>query len=142
MEAEVGARFPPTLDAGARADLAAHWLPGRLLAFEDLERFAPGFEASFGVTWLAATPRAETGRALMAGVATRDRYLGYAASPRGSPLLWLLVAQDRDGESRAALARRLRHLSFHGGEALPGLVQGLVRLPDFSREASTFPSKN
>ena len=81
--AEVFARFLPTLGAGPRAELAAQWLPGRLLSFEDLERIAPGFEASFDSSWLAAAPRAGAGRAMMSGLATRDRFLGYAAACRG-----------------------------------------------------------
>ena len=92
--AEVFARLLPPLGAGPRAELTAQWLPGRLLSFEDLERIAPGFEASFGSSWLATTPRAEAGRAMMAGLATDDRYLGYAAPAAGDPpFLWLLVVK-------------------------------------------------
>jgi len=138
--AEVFARFLPTLGAGPRAELTAQWLPGRLLSFEDLERIAPGFEVSFGSSWLAATPRAEAGRAMMAGLATGDRYLGYAAPAAGeAPFLWLLVIEGEKAGLEVLSHGDYATYLFRGGEELPGLVQGLVRLPEFSREALYLP---
>jgi hypothetical protein len=138
--AEVLARFLPTLAAGPRADLAAQWLPGRLLSIENLERIAPGFEVSFFASWLAASPRAETGRTLMAGLAPGDRFLGYAAPAEGeAPPLWLLAF--RGGTASLELLSHGDYATylFHRGEELPGFVQGLVRLPEFSREALYLP---
>lgn len=137
---EVVARFLPNLAAGSRAALAARWLPGRLLSFAEIERIAPGFEASFISSWLASTPRAEAGRGFMDGVEAGDRHLAYAAPPEGAaPFLWLLA---RRGET--SILELLSHgdyatYLFHSGDDLPGLIQGLVRLPDFSREALYLP---
>jgi hypothetical protein len=134
------AEFLPSLDPSLRAALAQQWLPGRLQSFEQLECAAPGFAATFAASWLAATPRADSGRSLMAGCAPRDRFLAYSR-PAGVeiPSLWLLV---RPGS--AASLELLSHgdyatYLFKDGEELPGLVEGLVRLPDFSREALYLP---
>jgi len=132
--AAVFARLLPTLDAGPRAELAAQWLPGRLLSFEELERIAAGFEVSFGSSWLAATPRAEAGSAMMAGLATGDRYLGYAAPAEGeAPFLWLLVTKGETASLEVLSHGDYATYLFRGGDELPDLVQGLVRLPEFSR---------
>ncbi|HEY5998615.1 MAG TPA: hypothetical protein VI078_04845, partial [bacterium] len=130
----------PTLGAAARAALADQWLPGRALSFEALEALAPGFAAAFGASWLAACPRSAEGAALMEGVSPADRFLGYADAAAGAePFVWLLV--------RRAEAWSLELLShgdyatylFKGGGELPGLVEGLIRLPEFSREALYLP---
>ena len=134
------ASFLPTLSAGPRADLASQWLPGRLLSFEDLERIAPGFEASFLSSWLAATARAESGRALMAGLAPSDRFLGYAPPAEGEPpYLWLLVLRVETASLELLSHGDYATYLFHNGTEVPGLVQGLVRLPEFSREALYLP---
>lgn len=137
---EVFGRFLPTLAASPRIDLAGQWLPGRLLSFEDLERIAPGFEVSFRSSWLAATPRAESGRSLMVGLAARDRFLGYAP-PAGSetPFLWLLVLRGETASLELLSHGDYATYLFQRGEEVPGLVQGLVRLPEFSREALYLP---
>jgi len=138
--AESLARFLPTLAAGPRADLASQWLPGRLLSLEELERIAPGFEVSFVSSWLAATPRAESGRALMAGLPPADRFLGYAPPAEGeAPPLWLLVLRGETASLELLSHGDYATYLFHKGEELPGLVQGLVRLPEFSREALYLP---
>jgi hypothetical protein len=135
--AEVAASHLPTLAAGPRAALAAQWLPGRLLSFEDLERIAAGFEGAFRSSWLAACPRAASGAALMEGLGPRDRHLGYhvVAGESESPLLWLLAR--RGGVASLELLSHGDYATylFRDDGALPGLVEGLVRLPDFSREA-------
>ena len=134
------ARLLPTLDAGSRAELATCWLPGRLLNFENLERIAPGFEASFSSSWLATTPRAKAGRALMSGLATGDRYLGYAAPAEAeAPFLWLLVIRGETASLEVLSHGDYATYLFRGREELPDLVQGLVRLPEFSREALYLP---
>jgi len=138
--AEVFARLLPTLAASSRAELARQWLPGRLLSFEDLERVAPGFEASFDPSWLATTPRAENGRAMMDGLASRDRFLGYAAPAADeAPFLWLLVLKGGEASLEVLSHGDYATYLLRGGDELPGLVQGLVRLPEFSREALYLP---
>lgn len=127
----------PTLAAGPRAALATEWLPGRLLSFEQLERLAPGFEAGFRQSWLAGLPRAASGAELMTGVAPGARYLGYAAptAEGQEPDLWLLV-QRGDSASLEFLSHGdYATYQFRAGPELPALVEGLVRLPEFSREA-------
>lgn len=134
------ARHLPTLAPAVRAELGSQWLPGRMLSFAALERMAPGFEAAFLASWLASCPRADEGRKLMEGIAISDRYLGFAVAGEGEePILWLLV--------RCANAWSLELLShgdyatylFAGGDELPRLVSGIIRLPDFSREALYLP---
>lgn len=134
------ARHLPTLVPAARADLGSQWLPGRVLSFAAIERMAPGFEAAFLASWLTACPRNDEGRKLMQGIAPSDRHLGYAtAGEEEEPMLWLLV--------RGADAWSLELLShgdcatylFAGSEELPGLISGIIRLPEFSREALYLP---
>ena len=138
--AEVTERFLPTLAAGSRAGLAAEWLPGRLLSFEQLERIAPGFEASFRGAWLAATPRAASGAALMEGLAPADRRLGYAAPAAGEdPPLWLLACRGETSSLELLSHGDYATYLFRSGSELAGLVEGLVRLPEFSREALYLP---
>jgi hypothetical protein len=130
----------PSLAAGARATLQALWLPGRLLSFDELERAAPGFTESFDASWLTASPRAESGRALMSGLAAGDKVLGYAAPAAGdSPTLWLLAV--RGGTASLELLSQGDYATylFNSKEDIPHLVQGLVRLPEFSREALYLP---
>ena len=130
----------PTLGAAARASLSSRWLPGRVLSIAALEALAPGFAAAFASSWLAACPRAAEGAKLMEGVDPADRFLGYAPpAGSGEAFLWLLV--------RAGDAWSLELLShgdyatyrFTGGDELQRLVEGLVRLPEFSREALYLP---
>ena len=138
--ADVVERFLPTLAAGSRAGLAGEWLPGRLLSFEQLERIAPGFEASFRGAWLAATPRAGSGGALMEGLAPADRRLGYAAPAAGEdPSLWLLACRGETSSLELLSHEDYATYLFRSGAELPGLVEGLVRLPEFSREALYLP---
>lgn len=134
------ARHLPTLSPAARVELGSQWLPGRVLSFAALERMAPGFEAAFLASWLTSCPRTDEGRKLMEGIAPSDRYLGFAVACEGEePMLWLLV--------RCASAWNLELLShgdyatylFAGGEELPGLVSGIIRLPEFAREALYLP---
>jgi len=130
----------PALAAGPRADLASWWLPGRLASFAELERVAPGFESAFGSSWLAAAPRAETGRALMEGLTPADRYLGYSAPAENEdPFLWLLAIRGETASLELLSHGDYATYLFHSGEGLPNLVQGLVRLPEFSREALYLP---
>jgi hypothetical protein len=143
------ARHLPTLTMAGRSVLSAHWLPGRMLSLAELESLAPGFESAFRESWLAHSHRQAEGLALMQGVAPADRWLGYARpdrtlAPSGSPqalpqLLWLLV---RDGQtwslellSQGDFATYL----FTGGPEMPGLVGGIVKFPEFSREALYLP---
>jgi hypothetical protein len=138
--AAVCARHLPALAQGARAALAALWLPGRLLSLEALERVAPGFGASFGASWLASVPRAESGRALMAGLPGSSCLLGYAASSgEAPPELWLLVLRGESASLELLSHGDYATYLFHNDRELPDLVQGLVRLPDFSREALYLP---
>jgi len=133
------ARHLPTLAPAARAELGSQWLPGRVLSFTDIEHMAPGFEAAFLASWLASCPRNDEGRKLMEGITPSERYLGFAVADDGEPMLWLLV--------RRANAWSLELLShgdyatylFAGGEELPGLISGIIRLPEFSREALYLP---
>ena len=134
-------RFLPTLAAGARVGLASQWLPGRLLSIEELERVAPGFEVSFVSSWLAASPRAESGRALMADLAPGNRFLGYAPPAEGDvPPLWLLALRGETASLELLSHGDYATYLFHNVEELPRLVQGLVRLPEFSREALYLPA--
>jgi hypothetical protein len=143
------ARHLPTLPMGGRAVLAAQWLPGRVLSFAELEGLAPGFEVAFVASWLAHSHRTEEGLALMQGVAAADRWLGYARpgrtlAPGAAPetvaqLLWLLV-RDGDTWSLELLSQGdFATYLFSGGTEVPGLVSGVVRFPEFSREALYMP---
>ena len=138
--ADVTAENLPTLAAGPRAALATEWLPGRLLRFEQLERISPGFDASFRASWLASSVRAASGLALMEGVPPADRYLGYAPpAPGEEPFLWLLA---RRGETESLeLLSHGDHATylFRSDAGLPALIEGLIRLPEFSREALYLP---
>lgn len=133
------AQFLPSLAAGARASLAAQWLPGRLLSFETLERVAPGFSTSFDASWLQATPRATAGRELMSGVAAGDRFLAYAVPGEGEPSVWLLVLRGPTASLEMLSQGDYATYLFHNGTEIPELVEGLVRLPEFSREALYAP---
>jgi len=134
------ARFLPPLAPSSRAELAQRWLPGRLLSFAELERTAPGFEVAFVASWLAATPRADFGRLLMNGCAAGDRFLGYARTVgEEPPALWLLVRRSDQASLELLSHGDYATYLFTAGEELPRLVQGLVRLPEFSREALYLP---
>lgn len=133
-------RHLPTLAPAVRAELGSQWLPGRVLNFTTLERLAPGFEAAFLASWLASCPRNDEGRKLMENVVSSDRYLGFAVVGEGEdPILWLLV--------RCANVWSLELLShgdhatylFAGDDELPSLISGIIRLPDFAREALYLP---
>ena len=139
------ARHLPTLPVTTRTALAAHWLPGRMLSFAELERLAPGVEAAFLASWLAHSHRAEEGAAMMRGVAPADRWLGYArpgrvlapgAAPDAFPqLLWLLVRSGRDWSLELLSQGDYATYLFTAGEEMSDLVGGLIQFPEFSREA-------
>ncbi len=138
--AEVLSRFLPTLDAAPRADLSAQWLPGRLLNFAALEALAPGFEAAFSASWLAATPRAASGKSLMDGLAPGARSLGYMAPEEDDhPSLWLLARRGETASFELLSHGDYATYLFQNGDDIPRLVEGLVRLPEFSREALYLP---
>jgi hypothetical protein len=132
------ALYLPTLKPAPRADLASQWLPGRVLSFAELEQIAPGFEAAFMASWLAACPRVEEGRKLMAGVAPSARFLGYAAAG-DTTMLWLLVRRGDDWSLELLSQDDYATYLFTGGDELPGLFAGIVRLAEFSREALYLP---
>lgn len=134
------ARYLPTLAPTARIELAAQWLPGRVLSFAALESLAPGFEAAFATSWLTAGPRAESGRKLIAGCGPAERWLGYAAASRDeAPMLWLLVGSGGQWSLELLSHGDYATYLFAGGDEVPGLVSGIVRLPEFSREALYLP---
>jgi hypothetical protein len=138
--ADVMAGHLPTLAAGPRAALAAEWLPGRLLSFELLERIAPGFAAAFRASWLASAIRAKSGLTLMAGVAPEDRHLGYAPpAPGEEPFLWLLVRRGETASLELLSHGDYATYLFRSDAGLPALIEGLIRLPEFSREALYLP---
>jgi hypothetical protein len=133
-------RYLPPLAAGARAQLAAEWLPGRLLSFERLERIAPGFERAFRDAWLASTPRAASGSALIDGVDPGDRFVGYASpAPGQDPSLWLVVRRGDTSSLELLSHEDYATYLFRSDGELPALVEGLIRLPEFSREALYLP---
>jgi hypothetical protein len=132
------ALYLPTLKPAPRADLGSQWLPGRVLSFAELEQIAPGFEAAFMASWLAACPRVEEGRKLMAGVAPTARFLGYAATDEVT-MLWLLVRRDDDWSLELLSQDDYATYLFAGGAELPALIAGIVRLAEFSREALYLP---
>jgi hypothetical protein len=146
VEAEATiAEHLPGLSGGGRAQLAAVWLPGRVLSFAELERLAPGFEAAFTTSWLGHSRRAEEGQALMTGVAAEDRYLAFAPAdrtldPNSSPgtqpqLLWLLVRNGEVWSLELLTQGNYATYLFKGGSEVPNLVAGIVHMPQFSREA-------
>lgn len=140
LSAAVVSRHLPTLAPVARAKLGAQWLPGRVLSFSELESMAPGFEAAFLASWLPHCPRADTGRKLMEGVAASDRYLGFAVAGSGEDsLLWLLVRREGTWSLELLSQGDYATYLFAGGAELPKLISGLVRLPEFSREALYLP---
>jgi len=149
-EADISlARHLPSLATASRAKLAAHWLPGRMLSFAELEGLAPGFETAFLASWLAHSHRDEEGRSLMNGVPAADRWLGYGRvgrtlAPQDSgddvpQLLWLLVRGDPHWSLELLSQGDYATYLFSGGDEVPGLIGGLVRFPEFSREALYMP---
>ena len=78
----------------------------------------------------------------MAGLAPADRFLAYAP-PAGDavPDLWLLALRGETASLELLSHGDYATYLFHRGEELPLLVQGLVRLPDFSREALYLPTE-
>jgi len=137
---EVFARYLPTLAARSRAELASQWLPGRLMSFAELERVASGFAAAFSASWLAASPRAASGKELMADIEPSDRFLGYgAAAGDADPFLWLLVQRQEASTLELLSHDDYATYLFQGGRELPGLIEGLIRFPEFSREALYLP---
>lgn len=130
----------PTLAPAARAELGSQWLPGRVLSFAALERMAPGFEAAFLASWLASCPRADEGRKLMEGIAPSDRHLGFAVAGEGEePMLWLLVRCANTWSLELLSHGNYATYLFAGSDELPRLISGIIRLPDFSREALYLP---
>ncbi|HPW56720.1 MAG TPA: hypothetical protein PLP31_13390 [Thermoanaerobaculaceae bacterium] len=81
----------PGLDPAFRANLAAHWPPGRLLAPSALEALAPGFERAFGASWLPSLPRQREAEMLLGTSSTAAVLLGYRVGP-----------QKGDGETQEA----------------------------------------
>jgi hypothetical protein len=137
---DVAAKHLPTLAAGPRTALAAEWLPGRLLSFEQLERICPGFDASFKASWLASSVRASSGFSLMEGVAAGDRCLGYAPPlPGEEPFLWLLARRGETASLELLSNGDYATYLFRSDAGLPALIEGLIRLPEFSREALYLP---
>jgi hypothetical protein len=143
------ARHLPSLAMAGRASLSRCWLPGRLLNLAELEGLAPGFEAAFRASWLAHSHRAEQGAALLQGMAPADSWLGYArpdrtlapgeASQAMPQLLWLLVKGEPTWSLELLSQGDHATYLFTGGAELPGLVGGIVQLPEFSREALYLP---
>jgi hypothetical protein len=143
------ARHLPALAMSGRAALSRHWLPGRMLNLADLEGLAPGFEAAFRASWLAHSHRAEEGSAFLQGMAPADCWLGYArpdrtlapgAAPQEMPqLLWLLVKGEPTWSLELLSQGDHATYLFTGGAEIPGLVSGIVQLPEFSREALYMP---
>ncbi len=134
------ARHLPTLAPAARAELGTQWLPGRLLSFADMERMAPGFEAAFLSSWLASCPRSDEGKKLMEGIAPSGRYLGFASTDEGEePMLWLLVRSANEWSLELLSHGDYATYLFVGGDELPRLISGIIRLHEFSREALYLP---
>jgi hypothetical protein len=85
----------------------------------------------------------------MKGVAPTDRYLGYAPAGRTlapgavageqPQLLWLLVSSERTWSLELLSQGDYATYLFSGGAEMPALVAGLVRFPEFSREALYMP---
>jgi hypothetical protein len=140
--AETLARFLPTLPGGARAALAAEWLPGRLLPLPRLEALAAGFTAAFSSSWLAASLRSAEGAHLLGG-GGEGRHLGYrppdAGAPDGPTLLWLLARREAGWFLEVLSHEDYATYRFRDDPALPALVDDLLCLPQFSREALYLP---
>jgi hypothetical protein len=143
--ATVVARFLPALDPAVAANLAAAWLPGRLLPLAALEALAPGFSAAWQASWLAGCPRREEGGHLLATTPAADLHLGHGPAPDGAadpdapPALWLLAR--RGGGRILELLSHEDHATYLFGD-LPGfeeLAGAIVSLPHFSREALYLP---
>lgn len=134
-------RYLPTVAAAGRAKLSWQWLPGRVLSVAALEQAAPGFAAAFAASWLHAGPREDCGKDLMKDVAPADTWLGYRPGSGESDPAWLWLLVRRSGAwslEQLAYDDYATYL-FKGGDELPGLVEGVVRLPEFSREALYLP---
>ncbi len=140
-------RHLPSLAAAARGALAEQWLPGRLLSAAQLESVAPGFQAAFELSWLPLMPRALEARALMQGVAAQERLIGYGflagqaaeSWAEEAPHVWLLVRRADAWSFELLSHGDYATYRFRGGDEVPGLVEGLIRLPEFSREALYLP---
>jgi hypothetical protein len=130
----------PSIGAAARANLAARWLPGRLLGLGELEGLCPGFGAAVAASWLAGCPRAAAGARFIAEADPARRFLGYFVAPGGGePLLWLLVGTAEAWSLELLSEGDWATYLFRGGDEVPRLVESVVRLPDFSREALYLP---
>ena len=135
----------PSLSGGGRAKAAAYWLPGRMLSMAQLEQLAPGIEAAFAVSWLAHLRRAEEGKTMMSGVAPADRYLAFApadrtldpeATPGTQPqLIWLLVRSGEEWALELLSQGNYATYLFKGDADFPSRVEGIMHMPEFSREA-------
>ena len=139
QSAEVFARLLPTLGAGSRAELAAQWLPGRLLTSR-ISSGCPGVRG-FLLSLLARHNAPRRGRARHDDRSGDLRSLSRVrCSAEGeSPFLWLLVVKGETASLEVLSHDDYATYLFRGGEDLPGLIQGLVRLPEFSREALYLP---
>lgn len=143
------ARCLPTLAPADRARLASRWIPGRLLPASDLEALVPGFAAAFASSWLAASPRRTEGECLVAATPPDRLFLGYGAADAdadgagpggdGGPFLLLLAGAASGWLLEALSEEDFATYRFAGGDDLPALVEPLLALPEFSREALYLP---
>ena len=133
----------PSLPTPTRAALAARWLPGRLVALEQLETLAPGVTQALTDTWVSALPRREEAAVLTAWAEPGELYLGFTRGGRSDvaagPEVWLLAARgDRWFMENLSADDHLTY-RFQGDSRMPHLAGRLLCAPQFSREALYLP---
>ena len=134
----------PSLPAPTRAALAARWLPGQVVALEQLETIAPGVTQASTATWISGLPRREEAAVLTAWAEPGELYLGFTrgrteGDAAASPELWLLAARgDRWLLENLSADDHLTY-QFQGDSRTPYLAGRLFCAPQFSREALYLP---
>lgn len=148
----------PTLLPAARIALAARWLPGRIIAIDELERLGPGFTDAFASSWLPACPRRANAAHLLAWAEAGRAFVGYGSLDRVPPageeaddtgeggqgpaadtLLVMLAGKGSRWALEALSVGDFATYLFQGGPDMQQLASQLLCAPQFSREALYLP---
>lgn len=130
----------PGLSAGARAALAARWLPGEMLSLAALEAGSPGIDAALRSGWISGEPRAGHAEILI-DWSDQDRvHVGYEHHPASSARpLWLLAGRGDRWFLENLSEQDYSTYGFQAGAEMPMLASFLLRTRRFSREALYLP---